>query len=75
MPDRNPLEVGRLRDGLVGLDRRADSRSLLRDDFGVLDALLRPVERFAQSGLLDRLQQIVDGVDLERARPRTRRMR
>ena len=40
---------------------------LLGDDLGVLDPLLRAVERFAQPRLLDRLQQVVDGVHLEGA--------
>ena len=45
----------------------AQLRALLGDDLGVLDPLLRPVQRLAQARLLDRLQQVVDGVHLERA--------
>ena len=33
----------------------------------MLDALLRPVQRLSQARFLDRLEQIVHGVDLERA--------
>ena len=58
---------GGLRQGFVGVDGGADVRRLLGDDFRVLDPLLRAIERLAQSRLLDRLQQVVDGIHFEGA--------
>ena len=49
------------------VDGAVDPCVLLGDDLGVLDALLRAIQRFAQPRLLDRLQQVVDRVDLEGA--------
>jgi hypothetical protein len=39
---------------------------LLGNDLGVLDAFLRSVQRLAESRLVDRLQQVVDCIHLER---------
>ena len=39
---------------------------LFSDDLRMLNAFLRPVERFSQSRFFDRLQQVVDGIYLER---------
>ena len=67
-PDRDPLEVRRPRATTrTRRSRRSTRAALLGDDLGVLDPLLRAVERLAQAGLVDRLQQVVDGVHLERA--------
>jgi len=38
---------------------------LLRDDFCVLDSLLRSIEGVTKARLIDRLQEVIDGVDLE----------
>ena len=59
-----PLEIGRLRRRLVPAIALVTC-ALFGDDFCVFDAFLRPIERLAQAGFIDRLQQVVDRVHLE----------
>ena len=62
----NALDVARSRHRVIGVNRCPDARALIGSHLVPFDALVGAGERLAQAPLVDRFEQVIDRVHLER---------